>query len=98
MRSPAPARAAITVPPLVGYGAGFTLEGKFSVSGLPIAGEQVTVLRRVPGKTWSEVGAATTLADGTVSIPKTAERTFEWRLRLAPRSFFRVRRGCPTTV
>jgi spore germination protein len=82
--SPAPARASITVPPSVDYGAGFTLEGKFSVSGLPIAGEQVTVLRRVPGKAWSAVGTATTLADGSVSIPKVADRTFEWRLRLAP--------------
>ena len=43
------------------------------------------MLRRVPGKAWSAVGTATTLADGTVSIPKVADRTFEWRLRLAPR-------------
>lgn len=82
--SPAPARASLTVPPSLGYGTGFTLEGKFSISGLPVAGQQVSVLRRLPGKTWSVVGAATTLDDGTVAIPKTADRTYEWRLRLAP--------------
>ncbi len=42
------------------------------------------MLRRVPGKAWTAVGTATTLADGSVSIPKVADRTFEWRLRLAP--------------
>ncbi len=81
--SPAPARSSIAAPASVDYGTGFSLEGRFSVSGLPIAGQEVTVLRRVPGKAWSEAGVATTLADGTVSIPKTADRTFEWRLRLA---------------
>jgi spore germination protein YaaH len=82
--SPAPARASLTAPGSVGYGAAFSLEGKFSVSGLPISGQQVTLLRRVPGKAWSAVLAATTLADGSVSIPRVADRTFEWRLRLAP--------------
>ncbi|MCZ3389770.1 MAG: hypothetical protein LH645_11810 [Actinomycetia bacterium] len=82
--SPAPARSSVTVPASVGYGSSFTVDGKFSIAGLPIAGQQVTVLRRVPGNAWSAVGMANTLADGSVSIPEVADRTFEWRLRLAP--------------
>lgn len=81
--TPAPARSSISAPASVGYGSSFTVDGKFSIAGLPIAGQQVTVLRRVPGKAWSAVGTADTLADGSVSIPEVAERTFEWRLRLA---------------
>jgi hypothetical protein len=84
--SPAPARARVSISPgaPLDYGAAFTINGKFSVAGLPVAGRQVTLLRRVPGKAWSAVGTTPTDAKGAVSIPKTADRTFEWRLRLAP--------------
>lgn len=42
------------------------------------------MLRRVPGKAWSAVGTASTDADGMVQPPQVADRTYEWRLRLAP--------------
>ncbi len=82
--SPAPARARVSIDPEapLDYGTAFTVNAKFSVSGLPVAGREVTVLRRLPGKAWSAAGTASTDAGGAVSFPEVADRTFEWRLRL----------------
>ena len=106
--SPAPARSSINGPGTVTYGAGFTVDGTFSVSGLPLAGKTVTILKRVPGKAWAVAGTATTLSDGTVSTPQVAARTLDWRLRLAagwdwaatstPVATVAVRHGVSATV
>lgn len=79
---PAAAEGALSVPSTVEAGTSFTVAGRYSVAGAPVAGEYVAVQSRVPGRTWRTVERVVTDSVGKARYAATADRTRDWRLRL----------------
>ncbi|HUV48161.1 MAG TPA: glycosyl hydrolase family 18 protein [Actinomycetes bacterium] len=79
---PAAARSTLTAPRTVETGATFTVVGRFSVAGTPVAAQSVAVQQRVPGRSWRTVAQVVTNSAGKAGYDVSADRTRDWRMRL----------------
>jgi len=82
--TPDPAKVTISAPSNASAGDVISVDARATVKGVPIGNYSVTLQKRVPGRSWTEVDGAPTDSTGRVSFDTTINRTLDYRVKVAP--------------